>query len=140
MSAIDPLPTLRRPAIPTGFGSTQMKVARRADFWFGLGTVMVFVAVVLATSIGKAAAAAGSFAAITAVLQTKWESRHHRWFWIVSAIFALIHLLAIVLVTFPEPRLGIVVIPFIMVDGAAMWGILSCVERYFSRTNRQPPD
>jgi hypothetical protein len=111
-----------------------MKVTRRSDLYLVMGTAVVFVAVALVASLEKALAAGVTFAVFSAVIQAKWDSRHDARFWIVISIFAFVHILAITLITFPEPRFGLVSLPLALIDGFVMFGILNWIEKRFPRS------
>ena len=89
-----------------------MKVTRRSDLFLAVGSVAVFIAVAIFASLGKALASGVMFAVFTAIIQTKWESRHDRRFWTLISVFALIHILALIILRFPEPQYGLVSLPF----------------------------
>jgi hypothetical protein len=111
-----------------------MPVTRRTDLYLAAAVAVVFIAVALVAPLEKALAAGVTCGVFVALIQMKWESRHDRRLWAVLGFFALIHILAISLITFPEPRYGLVSVPFALVDGFALWGILSWIEKRFPRS------
>ncbi|KPF52365.1 hypothetical protein IP65_16515 [Novosphingobium sp. AAP1] len=94
---------------------------------------IVFIAVAVISDLEKALAASVTFGVFMAIIQAKWESRNDWRFWAVIAIFAVIHIVAISVIRFPEVRAGLVSLPFALVDGFIMWGLINWIERRFPR-------
>ena len=47
------------------------------------------------------------------------------------AALAIIHVVALSFIRLPEPRFGLVVLPFALADGIVIWGLISWLERHF---------
>ena len=85
------------------------------------------------SNLEKALTASVTVGVFVAIIQTKWESRNDWRFWAVVAVFAVIHVVAISIIQFPEVRAGLVSLPFALVDGFIMWFLINWIERRFPR-------
>ena len=95
--------------------------------FFGLNTVM---------QREKAFLIALSFGAFYIVISREWDKRGQQWFWAVLALFALLHIVVLSLITLPQftgPSLAIAV-PFLGADTFAMWGVVKLIEKRMSRS------
>lgn len=104
---------------------------RRSDLIFGALTAIVFGVVALISSLDKALVFAVMFGVFSAIIQAKWDSRSDKRLWIIIAILAIVHIVVISLIRIPELRFGLVSLPFALVDGFAIWGLLNWIERRF---------
>lgn len=96
---------------------------------------IVYVGVSLVSTAEKALASAVAFGVFFAIISVKLEIKNQNWqFWATILIFAAIHVVAIAMINFPEPRFGLVSLPFALVDGFIMWCILSWIDKRFAQT------
>ena len=67
------------------------------------------------------------------IIQTKSESHKESlsdWrFWLIIAIFAVFHVVAIIIINFPELKSGLILLLFALVDGFVMWFLINWIER-----------
>lgn len=95
--------------------------------------VMIFVA--LLSNLEKGLAAGVSVGIFATIIQTKSETRKEslsdRRFWFVIAVLAVIHVVAISIIRFPELQAGLVSLPFALVDGFGMWGLINLIEKHW---------
>jgi len=78
---------------------------------------------------GKALALAASVYVFYAVISHTEGSRDDR-FWLIIGGFACLHIAALLLISFPpEIRPGLIIFPFMLGDGFAMWALLRLVQR-----------
>lgn len=105
--------------------------SRRSDVILGAATLLVFVAVMLISNLEKALVFAVMFGVFSALAQSKWESRKNRLVWVILAVLAVIHIVVLSLVRIPELRFGLISLPFALVDGFAIYGLLNWIERRF---------
>ena len=103
------------------------------------GTMMVpltviFIAVAWISTLEKALAAAVTFGVFAAILQEKWSIRNDRRLWAILSFFVIIHIAFIALVKFPVPRAGLVSLPFALVDGFSMYGLINWIEKHHPRS------
>ncbi len=110
---------------------TDMRVSRRSDLILGLSTVFVFGCVAIFASLEKALACSIVFGVFLSIIQTKWNKRRDRRFWIIIAILAIVHVIALSLIHIPELRFGLMSLSFALVDGFAMWWLINWIERRF---------
>jgi hypothetical protein len=63
------------------------------------------------------------------IISREWDRRHDTRFWSLLSVFALLHIIAFSFIKLPHysgPGLT-VALPFMFLDGFAMWGILNWV-------------
>jgi len=92
--------------------------------YFGLGKLM---------QDERAFLAALSVYVFYVIISREWERRHQSRFWMVMAVFALLHVVALSVIRLPKftgPTIA-VAFPFMMADGFGMWGILTWIEKRF---------
>ena len=66
-----------------------------------------------------------------ALIVIKWSSRHEASFWILLAVFAAVHIVALSAIAFPHyagPSASVAV-PFALADGLGMYALMSWFER-----------
>jgi predicted membrane protein len=90
---------------------------------------VIFIVTALMANLEEALGYSVTFGVFAAVIQTKWSSRHRRYFWIVIAVFALIHVIVLSAVRIPALPHGSVAMPFALVDGFIIYGFLNWLER-----------
>ena len=113
-----------------------MPVTRRSDLVL-IGTVIVsFFILVRFLSVSQALIGGGSVGVFLAILQSKWGSRRDKPFWVVMTAFAVVHLVALAVIRFPDPRYGALVFPFVMADAFVWWVIVNRVEKHFPQADR----
>ena len=100
---------------------------------------VVYVAVSLISTAEKALVSAVAFTVFFAIISVKLEIKNQSWqFWAAILVFATAHIVAIAMIDFPEPRFGLVSLPFALVDGFVMWCILSWIDKRFAQTPDDP--
>ncbi|ROT94124.1 hypothetical protein EB810_13720 [Altererythrobacter sp. FM1] len=111
----------------------------RGNFIGILAVLAAFIFVYLVSNAEKALASAVVLGVFLTIIQTKSETRKESladWrFWSVIAGLALIHIIAIAVINFPELRAGLISLPFALVDGFLMWWFLNWFERRFLSGN-----
>lgn len=115
-----------------------MKPIHSRENWILVGIgVIIFASVASISNLEKGLAAMLSFGVFATIIQTKSETRKESlrdWrFWLIIAIFAVIHIVAITIIQFPELKAGLISLPFALVDGFAMWFLIKWIERYVFR-------
>ena len=109
----------------------------RTDWIIAGAALIVFALIASVTYLEKGLAAATAFYVFAIIIQTKSETRKEslseRRFWVVVAVFAIIHVVAISIINFPELRAGLVSLPFALADGFIMWWLINWIERRFPR-------
>lgn len=104
---------------------------RRPDLILGACTAAVFIGVAMVSSLEKALAFSVAFGVFSAVIQAKWKSRHDWRLWAIVGIFGIAHVAILSLIHIAEPRFGLASLPFAIVDGFAMLGLINWIERRF---------
>jgi len=108
---------------------------RQINLFLVVSAIAVFAIVSLIASAEKALASGVAFGVFGAIISVKLEKKQSWRFWAAISVFALAHIVAIVIIHFPEPRFGLVSLPFALVDGFIMWTILSWIEKRFAAPN-----
>lgn len=93
----------------------------------------MFICIAFVASLEKALAGSVVFGVFLSIIQTKWNRRDRR-FWIVIAVLAVIHIALLALIHIPKLQFGLIVLPFALVDGFAIWWLINWVERKFPGT------
>jgi hypothetical protein len=106
-------------------------VSRKSDLISAALIIFIFICVALISSLEKALAFSVTFGVFLAIIQTKWENRKNKRFWIILTILAIIHVVVLSLIHIPELRFGLICLPFALADGFAMWGLINWIERCF---------
>jgi hypothetical protein len=106
---------------------------KRSDYFFIVTTALVFIIVYPIAGLEKALAFSVTFGVFSAVAQAKWQMRTDSRFWVVLAVFAIIHISVIALIDIPELKFGLVSLPVALVDGFAMYAFLNWLEKDSSR-------
>jgi choline-glycine betaine transporter len=96
-----------------------------------VSTAVVFLAVAMVSYIEKAFAFALCFSVFMAIAQTKRDSWRDGRFWTLLLGIAALHFIAIALIRVPEIKFGLMGLPFALVDGFAIYGLLNWIERHF---------
>jgi choline-glycine betaine transporter len=109
--------------------------SRRSDVALVVSTAIVFLAVAMVSYIEKAFAFALCFSVFMAIAQTKRDSWKDRRFWALLLGIAALHFIAIALIRVPEIKFGLMGLPFALVDGFAIYGLLNWIERQFPAKN-----
>jgi len=110
----------------------------RVRFILVVFTALVFVVVAIASNLEKALAISVAFGAIATVVSVKLENGAGKTFWVVVSIFIAVHVVALTMIEFPQPRFGLIALPFGVIDALIMWGILNWTEKRFP--GRRDPD
>ena len=95
--------------------------------------VSTFFALVLVTTPERALAFSMLFGVFLCVVQTQPVERRDGRFWLLLGALALIHVPLLALVTFHRFPFGMVVFPFALVDGLAIWAFIKWTEKRFPR-------
>ncbi len=101
-----------------------------------LSTGVVFITVAWLSNLEKALASGVIFGIFASIVSVKWESRHDLRFWIIISGFAVIHIVGLTLIDFPELRFGLMSLPFAFADGFIMWGVLNWIEKRFPQSKQ----
>lgn len=65
-----------------------------------------------------------------AIVSAMWDNRREPWFWIILGLFFLAHLAMIYIIKVPaDIRPSLIVLPFALVDGLMMYGVLTLWDR-----------
>ncbi len=116
-----------------------MSQRRPASDWLvAILVVVIFSLVAWASNLEKGLAASVTFSVFTAVIQTKWASRRDWRFWAIIGVFAALHIAMLFVVTFPEVRAGLICLPFALIDGFVMWGLINWIEKHVPRVSKLP--
>lgn len=68
------------------------------------------------------------------IIDQMWERRGDWWFWLALSILGCVHAFVLLVVRAPGPWATLAVaLPFMLVDGFAMWAILSWIEKRMSK-------
>jgi len=89
----------------------------------------VFCAVALVSTVERALVFAVASGVFLAIIQTQPVARRDERFWRLMGALALLHVLILSLVPLGEFQFGLVVLPFALVDGFAMWGLVKWSEK-----------
>jgi hypothetical protein len=100
--------------------------------------VVVFSLVAWMSNLEKGLAASVTFGVFAAVIQTKWSSRGDWRFWAIIGVFAVLHIVVLFTVSFHQVRAGLISLPFALVDGFIMWGLINWIEKHFPRVSKLP--
>ncbi len=106
-------------------------VSRRSDLILIASTGLVFLVVVAFSNLEKALAFSVVFAVFLSIVQTKRQSWNDRRFWFILSILALAHIAVLSGIIIPELKFGLIVLPFALVDGFAIYWFLNWMERRF---------
>jgi predicted MFS family arabinose efflux permease len=90
------------------------------------------------TAVEKAFVAALSVGVFYVIISREWDKRYDTRFWALISVFALIHVIALLFIRFSHyrgPALTIA-LPFMFIDGFAMWGILTWIDKRFPRKRK----
>lgn len=100
-----------------------------------LSLLAVFIFISFISNLEKALIGSQIFCAFYIIIQTKYETRKESlndWrFLSIIGTFAVIHIIAIWAIDFPEFSAGMVPVPFAIADGFLMWWMLNWFERRF---------
>ncbi|MGA9658088.1 MAG: hypothetical protein WBQ60_03185 [Asticcacaulis sp.] len=107
----------------------------RIDWIIAVISMSVFGFVALITNLEKGLFFAGAAYAFGIIIQTKLETRkesiREKRFWVLISVLAIIHVILLSLIHIPELKFGMIVLPFMLVDGFIMWWFINWVERLF---------
>lgn len=120
--------------------SNRVAPTRRSDLVLIAATAAVFLAVALISYIEKAFAFALCFSVFLAIAQTKRDSWKDARFWIIFLVIAAVHFAVIAAVRIPDIKFGLLGLPFALVDGFAIYGLLNWIERRFPAVRHADAD
>lgn len=106
-------------------------VSRRSDVILVLATAGVFLLVSLVSSLERALVFAVVFAVFLAIVQTRKPNRRGARFWAVLVALGILHAVVLSVIHLPEVGSGLVVLPFALADGLAIWALMNWIERRF---------
>lgn len=106
----------------------------RTDWLIYAALLAVFILVSLVSTPENGLGVALSLAVFAIIVQAKWSSRRDPRLWALIGIVGVVQLAAIFLVHIPRLSMGLVVLPFAVVEGLALLGLLNWMERHFPRT------
>lgn len=104
---------------------------RKNDFVLLLLGIISFVAFYFYFSAGEALAYSVTVGVFLSIIQTKPRKLRNRKFWTILAILAVGHIVVLSLIRIPEPRFGLMSLPFALADGFAIWWLINWIERRF---------
>jgi len=104
-------------------------VTRRSDLILAASCLLVFAAVALVSTLERALVFAVASGVLLAIIQTQPVARRDERFWRLIGALALVHLVIFLLVPLREFQFGLVVLPFALVDGFAMWALVRWWEK-----------
>ena len=104
---------------------------RRNDLALLLLGIIVFVAFYFYFSAGEALAYSITVGVFLSIIQTKPRKLRNRRFWMILGILAVGHIVVLSLIRIPEPRFGLMSLPFALADGFAIWWLINWIERRF---------
>jgi hypothetical protein len=106
-------------------------VTRRSDLILATVCLVVFGVVALVSTLERALVFAVASSVFVAIIQTQPTAGRDARFWRLLGALALVHLLVLSFVPLSEFKFGMVVFPFALVDGFAMWGLVKWSEKRF---------
>lgn len=106
----------------------------RADWTILAPLTLVFILVALVSTLENALAVSVSLSVLGIVVQTKWDSRRDPRMWALIGIVGAVQLFTIFLVHIPKLSVGLICLPFALLEGYALFGLLNWMERRFPRT------
>ena len=136
MSAFDPLQTLAIPAKLSAMSSWKYAgpPSRRWIIGVILAEAVVYGVVFALANADRAFVADISFATIVLAARTRWDLRNHDWFWILIGVFALGHIVAVMLIGWHlHVHPASLLTPFAVADFALMLGLLCGAESVANR-------
>ncbi len=106
------------------------KNERKYDWLAIIAMLPVFVAIWHFSTQEKALATSGTLFLFYVLISVMWNCRREKWFWLAIAVLVLIHVAVIWLVPFQLPTGPSLtyVLPIMMADGFAMFGVLRWLE------------
>lgn len=105
--------------------------SRRSDLIVIASMAVIFILVALISNLEKALAFSALFGVFSTVIQTKVKGQRDRRFWIAISVLAVAHVIFLSLIYIPPLRFGLMALPVALVDGFAIWGIISWIDRRF---------
>lgn len=104
----------------------------RVDWIILAVSMIVFALVSFIANLEKGLAFGASAFVFGTIIQTKSETRkaslRERQFWMLIIALAVAHIVVLSLIHIPELKFGLVILPFALVDGFAMWWLIGWVE------------
>jgi hypothetical protein len=115
-----------------------MRQSRPASDWLvAIFVIVIFSLVAWVSNLEKGLAAGVTFGVFAAIVQSKWASRGNWLFWAIIAVFAALHIALLFVITFPQVHAGLISLPFALVDGFFMWGLINWVEKHSHRASKR---
>jgi hypothetical protein len=104
-------------------------VTRRSDLILAVSCLLVFGAVALISTLERALVFAVASGVFLAIIQTQPVARRDERFWRLIGALALVHVLILSFVPLREFQFGLIVLPFALVDGFAVWALVKWWEK-----------
>jgi hypothetical protein len=105
---------------------------RKRDYLSAIPFIALFFALTPILGQGRAFAVGAVVLAFSVIISRCWHRRRDARLWIVLAVFAIIHIAAFSMISFPEQiRPGLIALPFALADGLAMYWFLEWLEKRF---------
>ena len=102
--------------------------------WFIWLAILCLPIYILFSSFGNAGLGtvlAYFFGTISFAVRSRWELRRRLWFWIVVSIIAILHLVVILLIPWPNMQFrALVVLPFVAVDISLISYVIKLIARW----------
>lgn len=95
------------------------------DYLAAIPTALSFYALLPYIGAGKALATTTTACVFSVIISQKWENRIKIEFWVCLGVFLAFHVLAIAFIPFPEPKFGLVAVPFGFLDLFLMLWIMN---------------
>ena len=105
--------------------------SKKSDLLGMVLVILLFFVLVIFLDPAKALASCVILGAFLAVIQTKPKAQRGVRFWSLISILAMAHVVGLSVIHIPEPRVGLISMPFALADGFAMWRLLNWIERRF---------
>jgi len=101
------------------------------DIFWGISLVALLAALWPLIGPGKALVSSASFGVFCVIVEQKWNLRFKKLFWWSLSVLVSVHVIAIVVISVPNFRSGVIVVPFAVIDALAMLAIINWVDRRF---------
>lgn len=98
-----------------------------------IACMLIFVPMLFVSSLETALAAGATGGIFLVIIMTEWHRRQDWWFWFVMGVFAIIHIILIILIKIPPLKAGIMIAPFVFADGFIMWGVIVLIGRHLRK-------
>lgn len=104
-----------------------------ADWVILLIGAVIFVVVAFISTGENALAVSATWGVLASVVAQQWRSGKDPRLWVV-AVVAVIQMPVAFVVHIPRLRTGMICMPFVVIEGLALWGLLNWIDRRFPRS------